>query len=134
MSADERVIDEQRVTRDDRVVDDRRVTRDNGGQGSVAVIEADEVEDLRDRWIAIQSAFIDEPRRSVAEADRLAVLQSPKGAQRSRVDPADPVAVVRLYEKLLPSLDLKRRQLLGELKKAQQSLAGARDATSRRGA
>lgn len=71
MSADERVIDEQRVTRDDRVVDDRRVTRDDGGQGSVAVIEADEVEDLRDRWIAIQSAFIDEPRRSVAEADRL---------------------------------------------------------------
>jgi len=71
MSADERVIDEQRVTRDDGVVDDRRVTRDDGGQGSVAVIEADEVEDLRDRWIAIQSAFIDEPRRSVAEADRL---------------------------------------------------------------
>jgi V/A-type H+/Na+-transporting ATPase subunit D len=35
---------------------------------------------------------------------------------------------LRLYEKLLPSLDLKRRQLLGELKKAQQSLARARDA------
>jgi V/A-type H+-transporting ATPase subunit D len=37
---------------------------------------------------------------------------------------------LRLYEKLLPSLDLKRRQLLGELKKAQQSLARARDARS----
>jgi V/A-type H+-transporting ATPase subunit D len=37
---------------------------------------------------------------------------------------------LRLYEKLLPSLDLKRRQLLGELKRAQQSLAQARDAGS----
>jgi V/A-type H+-transporting ATPase subunit D len=37
---------------------------------------------------------------------------------------------LRLYEKLLPSLDLKRRQLLGELKKAQQSLARARDERS----
>jgi V/A-type H+/Na+-transporting ATPase subunit D len=37
---------------------------------------------------------------------------------------------LRLYEKLLPSLDLKRRQLLGELKKAQHSLARARDARS----
>jgi V/A-type H+-transporting ATPase subunit D len=37
---------------------------------------------------------------------------------------------LRLYEKLLPSLDLKRRQLLGELKKAEQSLARARGATS----
>jgi V/A-type H+-transporting ATPase subunit D len=37
---------------------------------------------------------------------------------------------LRLYEKLLPSLDLKRRQLLGELKKAQQSLTRARDARS----
>lgn len=38
---------------------------------SVAVMDSDEVEDLRERWVAIQSAFIDEPRRSVAEADRL---------------------------------------------------------------
>lgn len=37
---------------------------------------------------------------------------------------------LRLYEKLLPSLDLKRRQLLVELKKAQQTLARSRDATS----
>jgi V/A-type H+-transporting ATPase subunit D len=37
---------------------------------------------------------------------------------------------LRLYEKLLPSLDLKRRQLLGELKKAQQALARAREARS----
>jgi len=39
---------------------------------------------------------------TIAEADRLRVLQSPQGAQRTRIDPDDPVAVVRLYEKLLP--------------------------------
>ena len=38
---------------------------------SVAVMDSAEVEDLRERWVAIQSAFIDEPRRSVTEADRL---------------------------------------------------------------
>jgi uncharacterized membrane protein YgcG len=39
---------------------------------------------------------------TIAEEDRLRVLQSPQGAQRSRVDPNDSVAVVKLYEKLLP--------------------------------
>ena len=39
---------------------------------------------------------------TIAEADRLKVLQSPQGAQRTRIDPNDPVAVVKLYEKLLP--------------------------------
>lgn len=39
---------------------------------------------------------------TIAEADRLKVLQSPQGAQRTRVDPNDKVAVVKLYEKLLP--------------------------------
>lgn len=39
---------------------------------------------------------------ALAEADRLRVLQSPEGAQRSRIDPNDDAAVVRLYEKLLP--------------------------------
>ncbi len=38
----------------------------------------------------------------LAEADRLRVLQSPEGAVRERVDPDDPAAVVRLYERLLP--------------------------------
>ncbi|CAN5417673.1 hypothetical protein BH09ACT4_BH09ACT4_14780 [soil metagenome] len=39
---------------------------------------------------------------TIAEEDRLRVLQSPQGAQRTRVDPNDSVAVVKLYEKLLP--------------------------------
>ena len=38
----------------------------------------------------------------LAEADRLRVLQSPQGAQRSRIDPNDSAAVVKLYERLLP--------------------------------
>lgn len=39
---------------------------------------------------------------TIAEEDRLRVLQSPQGAQRTRVDPNDSAAVVKLYEKLLP--------------------------------
>lgn len=38
----------------------------------------------------------------LAEADRLRILQSPTGAERTRVDPGDDAAVVRLYERLLP--------------------------------
>jgi uncharacterized membrane protein YgcG len=38
----------------------------------------------------------------LAEADRLQVLQSPQGAVRSRIDPSDTAAVVKLYERLLP--------------------------------
>jgi uncharacterized membrane protein YgcG len=39
---------------------------------------------------------------ALAEADRLRVLQSPEGAQRTRIDPDDDDAVIKLYEKLLP--------------------------------
>jgi uncharacterized membrane protein YgcG len=39
---------------------------------------------------------------SLAEADRLRVLQSPEGAVRTRIDPNDSAAVVKLYERLLP--------------------------------
>lgn len=84
MSADERIPGDERVTRDERFTGDEpptreqrytgdeRFTRDEAvTEGSVAVMDSDEVQDLRDRWIAIQAAFIDEPRRSVTEADRL---------------------------------------------------------------
>ncbi len=39
---------------------------------------------------------------SLAEADRLRMLQSPEGAERVRVDPNDRGEVLKLYEKLLP--------------------------------
>ena len=38
----------------------------------------------------------------LAEADRLAMLQSPTGAQRKAIAPADPRMVLDIYEKLLP--------------------------------
>jgi len=38
----------------------------------------------------------------LAEADRFRVLQSVTGAERTRVDPNDPIALVKLYEQLLP--------------------------------
>jgi uncharacterized membrane protein YgcG len=37
-----------------------------------------------------------------AEADRIRMLQSPRGAERVHIDPADPRMMLRLYEKLLP--------------------------------
>ncbi|KQM39937.1 DUF2207 domain-containing protein [Microbacterium sp. Leaf203] len=39
---------------------------------------------------------------SLAEADRLRVLQSPEGAERTSLDPGDPTQVLHLYERLLP--------------------------------
>ncbi|HET6361590.1 MAG TPA: hypothetical protein VFH11_05980 [Gemmatimonadota bacterium] len=40
-------------------------------EAPAGVLDEDKIHELRDRWVAIQSSFIDEPRRSVAEADRL---------------------------------------------------------------
>jgi uncharacterized membrane protein YgcG len=37
-----------------------------------------------------------------AEADRIRMLQSPAGAERVRIDPADPAEMLKLYEVLLP--------------------------------
>lgn len=39
---------------------------------------------------------------ALAEADRIRMLQSPEGAERTRIDPTDPDAVVKLHERLLP--------------------------------
>ncbi|CAN5850832.1 hypothetical protein BH20GEM1_BH20GEM1_21000 [soil metagenome] len=66
MSADERFPTDESPDRESTARDE------SFGRGEgVAVMDSDEVEGLRERWIAIQAAFIDEPRRSVAEADRL---------------------------------------------------------------
>jgi polyhydroxyalkanoate synthesis regulator phasin len=53
---------------------DREGTADTGaptGQEEIALFEASEQEALRDRWSAIQTSFVDEPRRSVEEANDL---------------------------------------------------------------
>ena len=39
---------------------------------------------------------------SVAEEERLKMLQSPEGAEKTQVDTADPKKLVRLYERVLP--------------------------------
>ncbi|MEN2740574.1 DUF2207 domain-containing protein [Microbacterium sp. X-17] len=52
--------------------------------------------EVRDRLHGLR-VFID-----WAEADRIRMLQSPQGAERRRVDAADPAQVLHLYEELLP--------------------------------
>jgi uncharacterized membrane protein YgcG len=39
---------------------------------------------------------------TIAESDRIKVLESPKGAEKTPVDPDDKAQLVKLYEKLLP--------------------------------
>ena len=56
---------------------------------------------------------------TVAEAERIKVLQSPSGAERTRVDPNDPAAIVKLYERLLPfaiiwGIEAEWSKVLGE--------------------
>jgi uncharacterized membrane protein YgcG len=59
-----------------------------------------------------------------AEADRIRMLQSPQGAERVRVDPADPRQMLRLYETLLPYA-----VVFGQEKEWAQRLAVLYDAT-----
>ncbi|HEY6121945.1 MAG TPA: hypothetical protein VIV66_18450 [Pyrinomonadaceae bacterium] len=41
------------------------------GDGSSSLFDAGEAETFRDHWVRIQTGFVDEPRRSVQEADEL---------------------------------------------------------------
>jgi hypothetical protein len=43
----------------------------NGENGSTPLFESGEAESLRSRWMTIQTQFVDEPRRSVEQADEL---------------------------------------------------------------
>jgi hypothetical protein len=45
--------------------------RDAGGEAPSALVPADEGANLRRRWDAIQTGFVDEPRRAVQDADTL---------------------------------------------------------------
>jgi hypothetical protein len=59
---------EYRDTVDDRdIVDDR----DTVEERSVPMFAGDEAEGFRTRWDAVQTGFVDEPRRAVEEADAL---------------------------------------------------------------
>lgn len=71
---DERMEGQQEETRLASEVGSKTDTSDTGGptgQEEIALFEASEQEALRDRWSAIQTSFVDEPRRSVEEANDL---------------------------------------------------------------
>jgi len=44
---------------------------ENGTNGATPLFAQDEAQNFRTRWEKIQSSFVDEPRRSVKEADEL---------------------------------------------------------------
>ncbi len=46
-------------------------TRETGTNGSTPLFPSSELESLRTRWKEIQTAFVDEPRRAVEQADGL---------------------------------------------------------------
>jgi len=46
-------------------------TRDAGVEGSTPLFPSSELETLRTRWKEVQTAFVDEPRRAVEQADGL---------------------------------------------------------------
>ena len=60
---------------EDALEEARRSTSDGAGAaGAAAVLEADDIAKYRDRWVRVQTAFIDDPRRSVEQADHLVDL------------------------------------------------------------
>ena len=46
-------------------------TREPGAEGSTPLFPSSELETLRTRWKEVQTAFVDEPRRAVEQADGL---------------------------------------------------------------
>ena len=62
-----------KATRAKEVARDRDLpnTQVNEGNSSTPLFETGEAESLRSRWTTIQTQFVDEPRRSVEQADEL---------------------------------------------------------------
>ena len=46
-------------------------TPSSTGESSTPLFPSNELEDLRNRWKEVQTAFVDEPRRAVEQADNL---------------------------------------------------------------
>lgn len=53
------------------ILRDVRNTTDRAASDSTPLFPANELEELRNRWSAIQTAFVDEPRTAVEQADGL---------------------------------------------------------------
>lgn len=56
---------------DDRGVDTRSGSNVNRTAADTPLFPNDELEELRNRWSTVQTAFVDEPRRAVEQADGL---------------------------------------------------------------
>jgi hypothetical protein len=52
-------------------VRNRQETQSRDDKGSTPLFETEEAESLRSRWTTVQTQFVDEPRRSVEQADEL---------------------------------------------------------------
>jgi hypothetical protein len=57
--------------------------------GREPLLVPEELDDLRERWSRIQTAFVDEPRRSVEDADRLVAETIKRLAESFAAERAD---------------------------------------------
>jgi hypothetical protein len=64
-----RNLDESRKREQDVIPFERRSAEEQEGRRSL--LPPRQVEELRERWTSIQSRFVDEPRKSVEDADKL---------------------------------------------------------------
>ncbi len=84
-------MNEPRQQPDDRPAPTDMAANPMGQDGRAALFPPDELNHLRSRWTEIQSEFVDEPRRSVEEADNLVAtaikrLADSFGDARSRLE------------------------------------------------
>ena len=64
-------------------------SRQRSGETTQSLIPKREMEDLRERWIAVQSSFVDDPQRAVKDADELVaktIDQLAEGFKARRAD------------------------------------------------
>jgi hypothetical protein len=55
----------------ENVDESRSATESETADGSTSLFPSNELDDLRNRWSGVQTAFVDEPRRAVEQADGL---------------------------------------------------------------
>jgi hypothetical protein len=65
-----RNLDESRKREQDVIPFERRSAEEEQ-EGRRSLLPPRQVEELRERWTSIQSRFVDEPRKSVEDADKL---------------------------------------------------------------
>jgi glutathione S-transferase len=71
-----------RLSTADVVAAGERAARNEGREGGTGVLAPPDARDLKAHWDHIQASFVDEPRRSVEEADGLVAETMQRIAQR----------------------------------------------------